>query len=59
MGAYGFTPDHDGNPIEIDPDEVQDMIENDEYYCVDGCEVEPDGRCPQGCLSLVAAAGLI
>ena len=27
--------------------------------CIDGCEVEPDGRCPHGCPSVLLAAGLI
>jgi len=54
-----FTTDHNGNPVEVDMDEVYDMMAEDEYYCVDGCEVEPDGTCPYGCASLVMVAGMI
>lgn len=27
--------------------------------CTESCEVEPDGRCPHGCPSLLIAAGVI
>jgi len=27
--------------------------------CDEGCEVEPDGRCPHGCPSMLLALGLI
>lgn len=27
--------------------------------CSEGCEVEPDGRCPHGCPSVLIAVGLI
>lgn len=27
--------------------------------CEDGCEVEPDGRCPHGCPSVLIATGVI
>lgn len=54
-----FTPDHNGTPVEIDMDDVHDQMAEDEYYCIDGCEIEMDGRCPYGLQSTPAAAGLI
>jgi hypothetical protein len=57
--AVLFTPDHNGTPVELDMEDVYDQMRSDEYYCVDGCEIEPDGRCPYGLLSGPAVAGLI
>lgn len=27
--------------------------------CIEGCEVEPDGRCPHGCPSVLIALGVM
>jgi hypothetical protein len=53
----------------------QEGLENDEAFqeslqgyvidsvcpalCKEGCEVEPDGKCQHGCLSILLAMGLI
>jgi hypothetical protein len=40
-------------------DDLDDMIEADEFYTRDGCQVEADGTCPHGYESPLITAGLI
>jgi hypothetical protein len=54
-----FTHDHDGNVVPVDLEEVLDMFNDDDFYCVDGCPVEPDGTCPYGLRALSVVAGMI
>jgi len=43
----------------LDLDVIEDAMDDAVVECFDGCEVEPDGRCPHGYSSPLLLLGLI